>query len=252
MCRAPRWMATALTLLHWTHARILGPYTTQTPYPVEASQSMHVYLWRWLLWLLSWRRRCMHCFDFRVTLQHRYNKKQSRCAANAARDSLLVELHLQGLLSHAMCTSNAGPLGTDRLSSFLLLGASGVPATRLHGLTSRLLRSKPTKHSDAGTQSRHSGLLFEQQWHAAQPVVGTVDGNSLENRAHVRRLRLSIRVRSRMGLTSVLLQSRAGKEAALVCAAVLQKVQAGSLNPAWVTRAAQLAGAFVRLEFHCT
>ena len=194
----------------------------------------------------------LFCFPCYAAASLQKKTKQSRCAANAARNSLLVELHLQGLLSHAMCTSNAGPLGTDRLSSFLLLGASGVPATRLHGLTSRLLRSKPTKHSNAVTQSRHSGLLFEQQWHAAQPVVGSVDGNSLENRAHVRRLRLSIRVRSRMGLTSVLLQSRAGKEAALVCAAVLQKVQAGSLNPAWVTRAAQLAGTFARLVFHCT
>ena len=158
-----------------------------------------------------------------------------------------VELRLQGLLSHAICTSNMRPLGTDRVSSFILLGAFGLPATRLHGLTSRLLRSKPAAHTKARTLSRHTGLLFEQQWHAAQPVVESVDGHSLENRAHVRRLRLAIRVTSRMGVASVILQSRAGKEAALVCAAVLQKVQTGSLYPAWVTRAAQPAGTFARL-----
>ena len=173
--------------------------------------------------------------------------KRSTCAAYVTCNSLSVELHVQGLLSHAMCTKNAGPLGTDRVSSFLLLDAYGAPAMRLHSLTSRLLRSKPTNQSNTGTRSHHSGLLFEQQWHAAQPVVGSVDGNSLGNRAHVRRLRVSIKVRSRMGVASVLLQSHAGKEAALVCAAVLQKVQAGSLSYAWVTRAAQLAGTFARL-----
>ena len=169
----------------------------------------------------------------------------SRCAAQ----KFLLELHSQGVLRHATCTSNEGPTGTDRVSSFSLLGPFGVAIARLHGLTSRLLRSIPSPYATASTQSRHSGLMYEQQWHAVHPVAGFSDRCSLEDRACVRRLRPLSRVALRMGGAPVCSQSQPGKEAVLVCAAVIRKVQAGSHSSAWVTRAAQLAGTFAHFVF---
>lgn len=173
---------------------------------------------------------------------------QSAAARHAK--GLYMELYSQGLLWHAKCTSNKSLFGTDRVSSFSLLGASGAPIARLHGLTARLMRSKPSTIPPARTQSRHNGVMFEQQWHAAQPVAGSVGGFSLENRACARRLRLSIRSGSRMEGVSVFSKIQAGAEAALMCAAAVQRVQAGWHNSAWVTRAAQLAGTSARLRFY--
>ena len=160
---------------------------------------------------------------------------------------LSLELRMQGAHWHAVSTSsNEHPIGADRVSSFTLLGSTGVAGARLHKLTSRLLRSKPSTPAIAGTQSGHRSVVYEQQWHAAQPSAGLVDGCSRKGRACVPRLRLSCRAGARMGGAPEFSQSQAGKEPALMCAAILQKVQAGPHSLAWITWAAQAAGTFAR------
>ena len=159
----------------------------------------------------------------------------SKNTADAPRRGAQRELHSQGLLWHANCTSNESALGSDRVSSFSLLGAIGMPSMRLCGLTSRLLRHNPLPKAATHSHSSHNGVMYEQQWHAAQPVAGC----ALEKRGCGQRPQFSIR---RTGGASLFSQSHIGKRAALMCAAVVQKVQAGSHSSAWVTRAAQLAG----------
>jgi hypothetical protein len=155
---------------------------------------------------------------------------------------------LQEARPSASCTDGHMLPSGSRACSFAILALSGAAAVDMHGLTSQPLRSaaSPSLLRADVPRAWRSELLYEQQWHAAQPAELRQAPRSARGSGSAgaawRPGRQAGPPEQRGSRRAALHAGSGAAQAARACCALARQAREGALPAALHTRAAQAAG----------
>ena len=155
---------------------------------------------------------------------------------------------LQEARPSASCTDGRMLPSGSRACSFAILALSGAAAVDMHGLTSQPLRSaaSPSLLRADVPRAWRSKLLYEQQWHAAQPAELRQAPRSARGSGSTgaawRPGRLAGPPEQRGSWRAAVHAGGGAAQAARASCALARQARAGTLPAALLTRAAQSAG----------